>query len=158
MDRSQRSREPLSCLFLDIDYFKRINDGFGHQAGDQVLSLVACTIKRQLRSNDVLVRYGGEEFVALLSQADETMNGEIAERIRIGISDLTIKYADQVIPVTISIGAATYHPNLSRKLAVPQIALELVQAADVALYEAKRSGRNRVENAGLVLEPRAVQS
>ncbi|OHX37276.1 diguanylate cyclase [Methylomonas sp. LWB] len=158
LDRSQRSREPLSCLFLDIDYFKRINDGFGHQAGDQVLSLVACTIKRQLRSNDVLVRYGGEEFVALLSQADETMNGEIAERIRIGISDLTIKYADQVIPVTISIGAATYHPNLSRKLAVPQIALELVQAADVALYEAKRSGRNRVENAGLVLEPRAVQS
>lgn len=153
LDRSQRAREPLSCLFLDIDFFKRINDGFGHQAGDHVLTVVAGAIKKLLRNNDVLARYGGEEFVALLSQSDQRSAAEIAERIRGSIANLGIEYADQSIPVTISIGAATYQPDRSLKKRVPDIALQLIQAADTALYEAKRNGRNRVEQGGLVLVP-----
>lgn len=151
LDRSQRTREPLSCLFLDIDYFKRINDGYGHQAGDHVLAAVATVIKKQLRNNDVLARYGGEEFVALLSQSDNKHTVEIAERIRTSIADLRILFAEQTIPVTISLGAATYQPAFALKKPVAEIALQLIQTADAALYEAKRNGRNRVENGGLVL-------
>jgi diguanylate cyclase (GGDEF)-like protein len=151
LDRSQRNREPLSCLFLDIDFFKRINDGFGHQAGDHVLALVAGSIKKLLRNNDVLARYGGEEFVALLSQSGENIASEIAERIRASIANLQVEFADHAIPVTISIGVATYQPGRVQKKPVADIALHLVQTADNALYEAKRKGRNRVENGGLVL-------
>ncbi|MDD1621213.1 MAG: DUF484 family protein [Methylococcaceae bacterium] len=150
LDRSQRTRDPLSCLFLDIDFFKRINDGFGHPVGDQVLARVAGVIKKQLRSNDVLSRYGGEEFVALLSQSDQKSAGEIAERIRSSIAGLRFEYAGQLIPVTISIGAATYQPNQMIKRPVTEIAERLIQTADAALYEAKRNGRNRIENSGVL--------
>ncbi len=150
LNRSCRTRTPLSCLFLDIDYFKRINDDFGHQVGDQVLIQLAGDIKKQLRNNDVLSRYGGEEFVALLSQCDDKSAGEIAERIRTSIADLRLEYADQRIPVTISIGAATYQPDELIKKSVANVARQLIQSADAALYEAKHSGRNRVENGGLL--------
>ena len=151
LDRSQRTREPLSCLFLDIDFFKRINDGHGHQAGDHVLAVVAGVIKKLLRNNDVLARYGGEEFVALLSQSDERTAAEIAERIRLNIANLQLEYANLAIPVTLSIGVATYQPSQALKKPVAEIALQLIQTADAALYEAKRGGRNRVENGGLIL-------
>ena len=152
LDRSLRSREALSCLFLDIDYFKSINDNFGHQAGDHVLAQVAVTIKKQLRSNDVLSRYGGEEFVALLSETDESIGGEIAERIRSRIEMLQLSYNGQAIPVTISVGAATFDPNQTTQSPVTRKAEELIQAADAALYEAKHDGRNRVKNNGVVSE------
>lgn len=152
LDRCQRNREPLSCLFLDIDFFKRINDNYGHAAGDHVLALVAGSIKKQLRNNDVLARYGGEEFVALLSQSDVTSAGEIAERIRLSIADQQIEFGDEIIPVTISIGAATYQPYqpFVDKKPAAIIAQQLIGAADAALYEAKRNGRNRVESLGLI--------
>ena len=158
LDRSQRTSEPLSCLFLDIDFFKRINDNHGHQAGDHVLAVVAGVIKKLLRNNDVLARYGGEEFVALLSQSDEISAAEIAERIRLSIADLQVEYAEQPIPVTISIGAATFQPGRALKKQVSGIALQLIQAADAALYEAKRLGRNRVESGGLVSGLAAFQA
>ncbi|MGZ4959742.1 MAG: DUF484 family protein [Methylomonas sp.] len=150
LDRSRRTRAPLSCLFLDIDFFKHINDGFGHQAGDQVLIQVAGNIKKQLRNNDVLSRYGGEEFVVLLSQSDEKSAGEVAERIRLSIADLRLEYNDRRIPVTISVGAATYQPGELLKKPVAAIAIQLVQSADAALYKAKHNGRNRVENGGIL--------
>ena len=149
LERSQRSREPLSCLFLDIDFFKRINDGHGHQAGDHVLALVAHAVKKQLRSNDVLSRYGGEEFVVLLSQSDADRAKEIAERIRIGIEVLAITFNDCSIPVTLSIGVATYLPRTG-KIPVMEVAEQLIQAADAALYLAKNNGRNRVESRGAI--------
>ena len=148
--RSQRNREPLSCLFLDIDYFKRINDGYGHQAGDYVLAQVAGLIKKQLRSNDVLSRYGGEEFVALLSQSDQKSSEEIAERIRLSIESLRLAYQQQLIAVTISIGVATFQPDQALKKPIFEIAALLIQTADTALYAAKHQGRNRVENGGLL--------
>ena len=153
LDRCQRSREPLSCLFLDIDFFKRVNDDHGHQAGDHVLALVASAIKKQLRSNDVLSRYGGEEFVVLLSQSDEAIASDVAERIRASIAALSIQYAGQAIPVTISIGVATFKPRQAGGKSVAETADELIQAADVALYQAKREGRDRVCNIGVLLDP-----
>lgn len=152
LGRSLRTRLPLSCLFLDIDFFKRINDNFGHQAGDHVLALVAAAIKKQLRNNDVLSRYGGEEFVALLSESDQNSAGEIAERIRSSIAALAIEFNAQSMPVTISIGVATFDPGLAGRKSVLEKANDLIQSADAALYEAKRDGRNRVKNSGVVLE------
>lgn len=151
LDRSVRTREPLSCLFLDIDFFKSINDKYGHQGGDQVLAQVAATIKKQLRSNDVLARYGGEEFVALMSQSGNESACEIAERIRASVENLPISYNDQAIQVTLSVGSATFSSNAnSASKPAADIAAKLIQSADDALYQAKRNGRNRVENGGLV--------
>lgn len=150
LDRSLRTRMPLSCLFLDIDFFKRINDDFGHQAGDYVLAMVAMAIKKQLRSNDVLSRYGGEEFVALLSESDDIAAEAIAERIRRAVAELPFEFNGQSIPVTISIGAATHDPNKSAQKTVSEKAHDLIQVADEAMYTAKRDGRNRVRNNGVV--------
>ena len=150
LDRSQRSGMLLSCLFLDIDFFKHINDNFGHQVGDHVLAMVALTIKKQLRSNDVLARYGGEEFVALLSETDDIAASMIAERIRSNIAELAIDSNGQPIPVSISIGAATYDPNKVDHKTVQEKAESFLQAADAALYQAKREGRNKVKNGGVV--------
>ena len=157
IDRSIRNRQPLSCLFLDIDYFKRINDNFGHQAGDHVLALVAAAIKKQLRSNDVLSRFGGEEFVALLSGSGEGISGEIAERIRSSIAALSIEFGAQTIPVTISIGVATFDAKLSKINSATETASQLIHAADGALYKAKNNGRNRVENSGVISEKLQLQ-
>ena len=151
LDRCQRNSEPTSCLFLDIDFFKLINDKYGHQAGDRVLTLVASTIKTQLRSNDVLARYGGEEFVALLSNINETRSLEIAERIRKTVQALVIEFENLTINITISIGSATYIPGIL-KSARRDTAARLIKLADTALYQAKKNGRNRVENGGLVLD------
>ncbi len=149
LDRCQRSTEPTSCLFLDIDFFKRVNDQYGHQAGDLVLRLVANAIKTQLRSNDVLSRYGGEEFVALLAGTNIERALEIAERIRKTVQALIIEFEDTVINITLSIGVATYLPN-NAKLVASETALQLLKLADAALYEAKHNGRNRVENGGML--------
>lgn len=157
IDRSLRNRQPLSCLFLDIDYFKRINDNFGHQAGDHVLALVASAIKKQLRSNDVLSRFGGEEFVALLSGSCESVSGEVAERIRSSIAALNIEFGEQNIPVTISIGVATFDAKRSNLNTAAETASQLIHAADGALYRAKNNGRNRVENSGVISEKLHLQ-
>lgn len=149
IDRSQRNDEPLSCLFLDIDHFKLVNDTYGHQAGDYVLSIVASVIKKQLRSNDVLARYGGEEFVALLSNIPEVMAADIAERIRESIQDLALIYNDVDINVTISIGLSTYLPSKLSTTTSNEISVQLIHSADSALYVAKEKGRNRVETGGV---------
>jgi diguanylate cyclase (GGDEF)-like protein len=146
----QRSTTPLSCQFFDIDFFKLVNDKHGHQGGDQVLSLVAATIKNQLRDNDIFVRYGGEEFVALLSNTNEARALEIAERVRKAIQTLAINFNNVSIPVTISIGVSTYVPNPKSILINDEIATRLIKSADSALYKAKHDGRNRVENGGII--------
>ena len=142
----RRYRTPLTCMFLDIDKFKRINDSFGHPAGDEVLRNVARQIKSQLRSNDVLARYGGEEFVVLLPQTGLGHAGEIAERIRSTIAlhpfQVTAKAA---IPVTISIGIARAFDNLDKEDS--DAVHKLLSAADEALFLAKRRGRNLVVRA-----------
>jgi two-component system cell cycle response regulator len=150
LDRCRRNCEPISCLFLDIDFFKVVNDKQGHLAGDRVLCAVASAIKTQLRSNDILVRYGGEEFVALLSNINEVMALEIAEQIRKAIQTMVIKLDEGSISVTISIGSSTYLFDSASFPNENDISSRLIKLADSALYKAKRDGRNRVENGGMI--------
>jgi len=149
INRAQRSGDPLSFLFLDIDHFKRINDTYGHQTGDMVLAEVAGQIRSQLRNNDVLARYGGEEFVAILSGAEVDRALEVAERIRARIETHSITdHHAKTIPVTISIGVSEYDPKHVSSMTKEDMQ-GLMELADQALYHAKRSGRNRVGNGGV---------
>lgn len=152
IDRTQRNSEPLSCFFLDIDYFKKVNDTYGHQTGDKVLAVVAGSIREQLRNNDVLARYGGEEFVALLSNIPENMAMDIAERIRKTVKNLHIESEQQQLSVTISIGISTYTPVHEHVAPTKKIAADLIQIADQALYDAKRNGRDCVVSGGVLSE------
>ncbi len=144
--RARRSGEPLACLFLDIDHFKRINDRHGHRVGDRVLSEVAGLIREQLRSTDVLGRYGGEEFSALLVNAEKEKALEIAERIRGVIEARRFPLEDGgTLSATISIGVSSLPAAVEGN---GNIAEALVDRADQALYLAKNAGRNRVVPAG----------
>ena len=142
--RVNRSKTPISCLFVDIDHFKKINDTYGHQTGDQVLRHIAQIIREQVRTIDIVARYGGEEFSVILLQANENKAREIAERIRATI-ELENYYSDsgQRIPLTASIGINTLLPEecLSDFKA---LAKQFVERADQALYAAKNGGRNRI--------------
>ena len=142
--RSRRHAGSLSCLYLDIDRFKQINDNFGHQCGDEVLREAALRIKAELRLSDTLGRHGGEEFIALLPDTPLTQAVSVAERIRSGIGDKPFVFAGQERQVTISIGVAHLGLHLS-DLQVEAAGQRLVADADHALYRAKANGRNRVE-------------
>ncbi|HEY1043610.1 MAG TPA: DUF484 family protein [Telluria sp.] len=142
--RARRQSYPVSCLYIDLDHFKNVNDTVGHQGGDEVLREVAGRIKDELRLSDALGRFGGEEFVALLIDADLEAAGHVAERIRaaIGASPVTLSSGFKV-QSTVSIGAATL--DLSGKdQAIDACARQLLSNADSALYRAKEAGRNRV--------------
>lgn len=142
--RAQRSNEPLTCLFMDVDHFKRVNDEHGHQTGDQVLRVVAGLIREQLRGSDVLGRYGGEEFAALLVNATGEAAMEIAERIRAVIAEYSFKTLEEKsLAATISIGVATLSEG-GDEADLELLANELVDRADQAVYSAKNQGRNRV--------------
>jgi diguanylate cyclase (GGDEF)-like protein len=142
--RSRRTAGPLSCLYLDIDHFKKVNDGFGHQCGDEVLREAAMRIKAELRLSDTLGRHGGEEFIALLPDAPLEQAVNVAERIRASVGDKPFVFAGAERQVTISIGVAHLGPHLS-DLQVEAAGQRLVADADHALYRAKANGRNRVE-------------
>ena len=145
--RSLRTRQKLSCLFIDIDYFKKINDTYGHPCGDLVLQKVAQLIRGQLRSADVVARYGGEEFAVLLAQAGRDLALEIAQRIRRCVENARVDFPDgKVVNVTVSIGIGT--SELSDDIGNPiELGERLVNLADDALYRAKHEGRNRVVSA-----------
>lgn len=128
---------PLACLMLDIDHFKQINDTFGHAAGDAVLKQLAEILRRTSRAEDRVFRYGGEEFVAILTNAPLKIAVQIAERLRAQVEEARFGWEGQTIPVTLSIGVA----GASGK---EQDGQGLIQAADAALYLAKKNGRNRV--------------
>lgn len=139
----RRYKTPLTCMFLDIDKFKRVNDIFGHPAGDEVLRGVAGQIKSQLRGNDVLARFGGEEFVVLLPKTGLQTASEIAERIRFTIAAQPFRVtAKDKHTVTVSIGVSQVPDDLDGDDTT--IALKLMSAADEALFVAKKNGRNKV--------------
>jgi len=144
VSRAQRTEEPLACLFMDVDHFKSVNDQHGHQTGDQVLRDVASFIREQLRSSDVLGRYGGEEFSALLVNANSESAMEIAERIRTVIEKHVFKTSeDKDLSLTISIGVGTL-PMKCSDIQPKNLSEDLVERADQAVYQAKRNGRNQV--------------
>ena len=136
--RSIRSGIPMSLIMLDIDHFKSINDSYGHMIGDRAIVMITKSIKDAIREGDVMIRYGGEEFLCLLPGANQTDARQIAERIRILVKDTVVKNEDQEIHVTVSLGTTTY-PNDDI-----QDIQQLIQMADTAMYNAKKSGRNRV--------------
>jgi diguanylate cyclase (GGDEF)-like protein len=142
--RWQRYATSLSCLLVDLDHFKQINDRFGHPAGDRTLQRVAELLGRGLRASDVLARYGGEEFALLLPATDRDQAGEIAERLRAAIERAGAS-PDPGGPdrVTVSIGLANLGAR-ARELRHETPASWLLRLADRALYRAKAEGRNRV--------------
>lgn len=135
---ASRGAGPFSLLMIDIDRFKSINDTWGHQTGDAVLQEAAATIMDTVRLNDIVFRYGGEEFLVALVETDIERAAQVAERLRASFARREIRLGDgTVLRMTASIGVAAYdgHPDYNR----------LIEAADAALYRAKGAGRNRVE-------------
>ncbi|MEW5736503.1 MAG: PleD family two-component system response regulator [Thermodesulfobacteriota bacterium] len=136
--RSLRYHESLSCVLLDIDYFKKFNDTYGHQTGDVVLKTLGGIIEASLRETDLAARYGGEEFALVLYHTPGPAAFMVAERLRQTVERHDFIAADLTLKVTISVGVATY-PNQE----IPDHKT-LVECADKALYKAKEQGRNRV--------------
>jgi two-component system cell cycle response regulator len=147
--RCRREDTALTCLMIDVDYFKRINDRHGHLAGDDVLRQVAHRIEGQVRGSDVAARYGGEEFVILLPGTGRDAGGLLAERIRRAVAEEAVTLtggASEPLSVTVSIGVAEHRSSAGAD--DPQTAGEqLLALADRALYEAKAGGRNTVAHA-----------
>ena len=135
--RAERSETPLGVLMFDIDHFKRINDTYGHLVGDRTLAAVASEARKNLRESDVLVRYGGEEFLCVLPGATMAVARDISERIRGSVEKLKVEDHDDIVRCTVSVGYTSY-PDVR-----PDNEVELVRVADQALYRAKESGRNR---------------
>ena len=135
--RAIRTDAPLALLLVDVDHFKRVNDGHGHLIGDEVLRALATELRQQVRESDVVGRFGGEEFTILLPRTDGAGAYGIAERLRASAANLSVAAADVRISVTVSIGVAVLgeHGN---------DLFELLAAADVALYRAKDAGRDQV--------------
>jgi len=137
LERTKRAKNRLFVMLLDIDHFKKINDQYGHAEGDKALMQLVSTCKSTLRKTDVLARIGGEEF-AILSPTDDAAEAmTLAERIRENIMSITVDVAAGVFSFTVSIGVANAEPGENTVTGV-------LARADRALYEAKRSGRNRV--------------
>ena len=139
--RADRFGRKVSLLLIDADHFKRVNDTYGHAVGDVVLRQIAQLLRREARRVDVVSRLGGEEFVLLADETDVAGAAILAERIRARIGGETIRGSFGEIAVTVSVGTSTWPENAASKE-------QLLERADQALYEAKRAGRNRVEQWG----------
>lgn len=138
---SRRHGQALSVIMLDMDHFKSLNDDHGHQAGDAALKAVALLLREQLRNVDMVFRFGGEEFVLLLSNTNSDAAIIVGERIRAAIENLSFLAAEKQVRLSASLGCATYQLCESQD--------DLLRRTDQALYEAKRGGRNRTRNAAV---------
>lgn len=136
---ARRYRRPLACLMIDIDNFKRVNDTYGHNAGDVALQQVATILTEAVRRSDMVFRYGGEEFLALLPETDLEGAVALGEKIRETTASRLFGNGQHIFPLTLSVGAA----NLSDR----ESGNDMIARADLALYQAKEQGRNRVESA-----------
>ncbi|HEX6641983.1 MAG TPA: GGDEF domain-containing protein [Thermoanaerobaculia bacterium] len=142
MNRALRHGSPMSLLMLDIDHFKRVNDTWGHGAGDQVLQAIGKLLRDSCRVYDVPGRYGGEEFCIVLPETKPGNTGVVAERIRSRMEATALPCGDTSISVTTSIGIAGLDTSEAHEILNPAA---LIERADRALYSAKNRGRNRVE-------------
>jgi two-component system cell cycle response regulator len=141
-EQASARAKPLALMMIDIDYFKSINDGYGHDAGDDVLREFAVRIRKSIRGIDLACRYGGEEFVVVMPETDLGVAGMVAERIRRAIASnpFSVSSGQNRLDVTISIGLATLDTK-------GELIADVLKRADQALYRAKRDGRNRVVSA-----------
>ncbi len=135
--RSNRYRRDMSLVMFDLDHFKNINDGYGHLAGDQVLKVLASTVKGKIRREDLFARYGGEEFAIVLPEIDGYNSHQFAEKVRRIVEATDFMFEGTKIPVTISMGVAVLDQDTADAAA-------LIKRADERLYEAKNAGRNCV--------------
>jgi two-component system, cell cycle response regulator len=142
--RASRSKSAISCLFMDLDYFKQVNDTHGHLTGDRALQSVATTIMPLLRKSDVLARFGGEEFTILLPDTEKAQALEIAERIRAEVSQISIvDDHNRPFSISLSIGVSTWKTEQSN-ITFEEAQNYLISQADKGVYLAKDSGRNCV--------------
>ena len=135
---STRHESPLALVLFDIDHFKKVNDTYGHQAGDHVLTEISKLLSGALRAEDVFARYGGEEFAVICRGSDQNQAQVVGERLRKAVEGHRFVYDGQHIPITISVGISVL-PNPAVK-----DANDIVSFADQALYKSKHAGRNRV--------------
>ncbi len=135
--KAERYGTDISIIMFDIDFFKKVNDTYGHKAGDAVLHSFSKSINSTIRKSDYLARYGGEEFVLVLPETELPHALEMAERLRKITENLEVKFDDKIIKVTTSAGVAAYKSGLNKS--------SLIEKADNHLYEAKRQGRNRIK-------------
>jgi len=131
-----RQKTPFGVLFIDIDYFKQINDQHGHDAGDRILKMTAKTLSRNVRSFDVVGRWGGEEFICIIKNVDENQLGTVAEKLRMLVAESSISLGEKPLAVTISVGGAIVREDDSPT--------SIIDRADQQMYHAKNTGRNRV--------------
>lgn len=134
--KSMRKQTPISLIMADVDFFKAINDRFGHDTGDQVLIKIADIFTNNLRAEDIIARYGGEEFVIILPETDFTYSSAVAERLRFIVSNESFDYEGEKFHVTMSFGLCSFTHEISFA--------ECMKQADSVLYKAKNGGRNRV--------------
>jgi two-component system, cell cycle response regulator len=153
VDRCTRKKTDLVCLFIDVDFFKKINDQHGHQIGDAVLVRLVALMREQVRSSDIVARYGGEEFAIILPDTGIQLAHEVAERIRSEVETQKLIFNDHTLGITVSIGLASlsqikFQTNIDNKDQLDKLNGNLDQMllrkADEALYQAKRTGRNQV--------------
>ena len=147
MEETANKGTSLSIIMLDIDFFKKFNDTFGHECGDVVLRRTAEIIRKSIRAQDLAARYGGEEFVVMLCETGLATAEKVAERILESVENMDIVYEHQHLTITISAGACQYDP------VVDASPLQLVDRADKALYVSKQNGRNRVTAAFALPKP-----
>lgn len=151
--RAVRFNEDLAVILLDIDYFKRINDRYGHAVGDEVLKQFAQRVSAALpRSFDFVARLGGEEFVVLLPQTDLLGAVTVAERLRMAVAEKPFQIGEHVVPATVSIGVSSLTERSGGESVTPE---DVLDVADRRLYASKESGRNRVTSASPV-RPRSL--
>ncbi|MBE0685570.1 MAG: GGDEF domain-containing protein, partial [Anaerolineaceae bacterium] len=136
--RSLRANTPMGVMMMDLDHFKQVNDTYGHLTGDRVLIKLVKLARSVLRDGDILVRYGGEEFLAILPGASQNDVRNIADRLRRKVEESGVADGDDIIKLTISIGGVSYPEHDVAK------EIQLVDLADQALYQAKEAGRNCV--------------
>jgi len=153
IDRCVRKKTDLVCLFIDVDFFKKVNDNYGHQAGDAVLVKLVAVMGEQVRSSDIVARYGGEEFAIILPDTGIQVAHEVAERIRKEVEKQKLIIDDHTLDITVSIGLASLsqikHQADTNAKGAPHTKTDhldqlLLRKADEALYQAKQTGRNQV--------------
>lgn len=136
VQRAQRTSSPLLVAMFDIDHFKRVNDKYGHQVGDRALQVFSSVVQNNLRANDTLARWGGEEFVALLTDTDVSVGKTCLERVRVKVADIAMSVGDDCLKMTVSIGTTPHR--------IGDTIEKTLLRADVALYAAKAQGRNQI--------------
>ncbi|MDT8282481.1 MAG: DUF484 family protein [Gammaproteobacteria bacterium] len=153
VDRCTRKKTDLVCLFIDVDFFKQVNDQHGHQVGDAVLVKLVALMREQVRSSDIVARYGGEEFAIILPDTGIQLAHEVAERIRSEVEAQKLTFNDRTLGITVSIGLASlsqirFQTGNDNKVPLDRLTEGLDQIllrkADEALYQAKQTGRNQV--------------